>query len=357
MKVLGWPDDAAWADFVATQVEDGVPALEQLTGLDWPATATLDVIETASPYLYGYAGWYVRDDGLIEIGDELDQQVILHELAHVWFNDSLFSGRWINEGFADQSAALAMAAAGEEQPQPEAIAAGDPGRLKLNDWSDPDLQAEVSDDQERYGYNTSWAVLDAITDEIGVEGFTKVIRAAEAGEVAYRGPGDPEELARTFDWRELLDLFEEVGGSAEAARLFQRHVVSEAESADFDARTVARGHYAELLEAGEGWAAPTSVRLAMADWRFESAEELMTAATDVLATKADLSTWSQTSRCPRTSPSKPATSRRPICPIWPPRRTMRSRPPRRCAARRRRRPTVPARSGRSVCSSRASRTT
>ncbi len=288
VKVLGWPDDAAWADFVATQVEDGVPALEQLTGLDWPATDTLDVIETASPYLYGYAGWYVRNDGLIEIGDELDQQVILHELAHVWFNDSLFSGRWINEGFADQSAALAMAAAGVEQPQPEAIAAGDPGRLKLNDWSDPDLQAEVSDDQERYGYNASWAVLDAITDEIGVDGFTKVIRAAEAGEVAYRGPGDPEELARTFDWRELLDLFEEVGGSAEAAGLFQRHVVSEAESADFDARTVARGHYAELLDAGEGWAAPTSIRLAMADWRFESAEELMTAATDVLATKADL---------------------------------------------------------------------
>ena len=102
VKVLGWPDDAAWADFVATQVEDGVPALEELTGLDWPATDTLDVVETASPYLYGYAGWYVRNDGLIEIGDELDQQVILHELAHVWFNDSLFSGRWINEGFANQ---------------------------------------------------------------------------------------------------------------------------------------------------------------------------------------------------------------------------------------------------------------
>ena len=87
----------------------------------------------------------------------------------------------------------------------------------------------MSDAQERYGYNTSWAVLDAITDEIGVDGFTKVIRAAEAGEVAYRGPGDPEDgLARSTG--ELLDLFEEVGGSAEAAGLFQRHVVSEAET-------------------------------------------------------------------------------------------------------------------------------
>ncbi len=60
VNVLGWPDDAAWADFAATQVEDGVPVLEDLTGLEWPATYTLDVVETASPYLYGYAGWYLK---------------------------------------------------------------------------------------------------------------------------------------------------------------------------------------------------------------------------------------------------------------------------------------------------------
>ncbi len=287
VNVLGWPDDPDWADFAATQVEDGVPVLEDITGLPWPSSS-LKVVETASPYLYGYSGWYVRTDGLIEIGDELDQQVILHELSHLWFNDSLFEGRWINEAFAEEAAALAMADLGEEQPQPEAIRPDDPGRLKLNDWSDPDLQAEISDDQERYGYNTSWGVLDAITDEIGDQRLTDVIRAAESGQVAYRGPDDPEELARVFDWRELLDLLEELGGSEKAAGLFQRHVVSESETADFEARAVAREHYAALLEAGAGWAAPTSVRLAMADWRFDTAEELMVVATDVLATKADL---------------------------------------------------------------------
>jgi hypothetical protein len=288
VNVLGWPDDPEWADFAATQVEDGVPVLEDLTGLQWPATSTIDVVETASPYLYGYSGWYVRTDGLIEVGDELDQQVILHELAHLWFNDGLFSGRWINEAFAEQSAALAMAELGEEQPQPASVDAADPGRLKLNDWSDPDLQAEISDDQERYGYNTSWSVLDAITDEIGAEKLTEVIVAADTGEVAYRGPGDPEELGRTFDWRELVDLFEEVGGSQQAADLFRRYVVSESETADFEARALARDHYDALLGAGDGWAAPTSVRLAMADWRFASAEDLIAAATDVLATKAEL---------------------------------------------------------------------
>jgi hypothetical protein len=129
-------------------------------------------------------------------------------------------------------------------------------------------------------------VLDAIADEIGVDRLRDVIVAAEAGQVAYRGPGDPEELARNFDWEELLDLFEEVGGSEKAVGLFERHVVSESESADFEARGVAREHYAELLEAGDGWAAPTSVRLALTDWRFEDAEELMRAAGEILATKA-----------------------------------------------------------------------
>ena len=152
VNVLGWPDDPEWADFVATQVDDGVPVLEDLTGLEWPATSTLDVVETASPYLYGYAGWYVRDDGLIEIGDELDQQVILHELAHLWFNDSLFSGRWINEGFANQTAALddgrggrGAAATGAdrgrrpgapqaerlERPRPAGGGVGGPGAVRL----------------------------------------------------------------------------------------------------------------------------------------------------------------------------------------------------------------------------------
>lgn len=288
VKVLGWPDDAEWADFAATQVTDGVPALEDIIGIDWPATTTIEVVETASPYLYGYAGWYMPVESLIEVGDELDQHVMLHELAHLWFNDDLFEGRWINEAFADEVVALAVADLGGEELSPEPIKPDDPGRLELNDWSNPDLQAGISDDQERYGYNTSWAVMHAIVEEIGGDELADVIQAADAGQVAYRGPGVPEELARTFDWKELLDLLEEIGGSEKAAVLFQRHVVSEAESGDFEARATARQHYAELLEVGDGWAAPTSIRLAMTDWRFETAEDLIIEAREVLGTKAEV---------------------------------------------------------------------
>lgn len=288
VDVLGWPDDPEWADFAAVQVADGIPILEELIGLDWPATSTIDVVETASPYLYGYAGWYRPVESLIEVGDELDQRVILHEIAHLWFNDDLFEGRWVNEAFANQLAAMAVGRLGVEEPASDAIDLEDAGRLPLNDWSVPDLVKGEAEEQERYGYNASWAVLDAIEDEIGPEQLTAVIQSAEAGQVAYRGPGVPEELARTFDWKELLDLFEEVGGSQEAAALFQRHVVNAEETAGFDARASARERYALLLDAGDGWAAPTSVRLAMADWRFDSAESLMTEATEVLGTKAEV---------------------------------------------------------------------
>ena len=288
VRVLGWPDDPGWADFAEEQVTDGVPALEDLIGIDWPARNTIDVVETSSPYLYGYAGWYRPLELVIEVGDELDQHVMLHELAHLWFNDALFEGRWINEAFADVLAAAAIGALDGDVPAPGAIEGDDPGRLKLNVWSNPDLQNGLSEDQERYGYNTSWAVMDAIADEIGMEELAGVIQAADAGQVAYRGPGMAEEVARTFDWKELLDLLEEVGGSEKASGLFERHVVGAADAELFAARAASREEYAALLEAGDGWAVPTSIRLAMTDWRFESANAFMDEAAAILETKAKL---------------------------------------------------------------------
>jgi hypothetical protein len=288
VRVLGWPDDPEWTSFAEEQVAEGIPVLERLIGIEWPATTTIEVVETASPYLYGYAGWYRPNESVIEVGDELDDLVMLHELSHLWFNDDLFEGRWINEALAETISAVAVGELGGKAPEPERIEDDDPGRLKLNEWSNPDLQDGVTEDQERFGYNASWAVMDAILDEIGVDQLAAVIQSADVGQVAYRGPGVPEELSRTFDWRELLDLLEEVGGSAEAAGLFQRHVVAPTEVKLFDLRAAARERYAELLAAGAGWAAPTSIRLAMSDWRFPTAEDLMDDAEALLDKKAQL---------------------------------------------------------------------
>ena len=49
-------------------------SIEAAIGLPWPADDSFEVIETLSPYLYGYAGWYTPLESSIEIGDELEEE-------------------------------------------------------------------------------------------------------------------------------------------------------------------------------------------------------------------------------------------------------------------------------------------
>ena len=77
--------------------------------------------ESATRSLNGYAGFYdpgghgVLDE--ITISEEPDDQVIVHEAAHAWFNDGLLTGRWISEGFAEAYAARALTRLGST-PKP-----------------------------------------------------------------------------------------------------------------------------------------------------------------------------------------------------------------------------------------------
>lgn len=273
--VRAWPDDPEWAGFATTQVRDGVPALEDLIGLPWPATRSIDVLETAAPYLYGYAGWYQPLEGVIEVGDELDQHVMLHELSHLWFNADLFDSRWINEGLAEVFAAAAGARLGATPPEPDPIDPGAPGALALNSWENPDLEADISEEQEAYGYNAAWAVLDGVTDEVGIEALAEIVRAAEAGENPYGGPGFDDRTRARHRWTDLLDLLEIRAGSTTAAGLFAQHVATEDERADLDARAASRARYLAQAERSGTWSPPMTLRLALSDWRFGDAEALM----------------------------------------------------------------------------------
>jgi hypothetical protein len=288
LTVLGWPGDGEWAAFVAAKVEHGVPALEDLIGLPWPGKDDLEVIETASPYLYGYAGWYLPSESLVEIGDELDAIVILHELSHLWFNQDLFVERWINEAFAEEYAALTLGRLGEPVTPPAAVDPADPGRIPLLDWSSPDLQEPISDAQEAYGYNASYAVLDGIAKEIGEDALSRVIVAASERTVSYVGAGKPLLYPSAPGWRQLLDLFEDVGGSTTAAATFAELVVTDEVRASMDDRTAARSRYDGLVDAGDGWSAPRGVRQAMAKWQFDIAGSLIEAAEGALAVRADV---------------------------------------------------------------------
>jgi hypothetical protein len=290
IDIRAWPGDTAWSDFVTQQAQAGLPALEELIGLPWPAPADgLDVVESVTPLAHGFGGWYDRETNTIEISDELDPHLVLHELSHLWFNGELFDQRWILEGLAEQYAAEAMAATGAAAPAPEALGPGHPGAQPLNAWTETEgARDDTTAQREQFAYVTAWTVVRQLAAEIGPEAMAEVIAAAAEDEIAYQGDGAPEEFSGAADWRRFLDLLEEVGGSAAATEVFGSTVLTPDQLPSLDARRAARATYDGLESAGGEWTPPLAVRQAMADWEFDEASKLAAAATGVLEIRAEI---------------------------------------------------------------------
>ncbi|MEZ5340716.1 MAG: hypothetical protein R2706_04500 [Acidimicrobiales bacterium] len=205
-----WPGDTEWADFMAERIEVDLPTMSKLVGIPFP-DKELEIIETISPELYGYGGWYDTSSSLIEVTEDLDQQLALHEISHGWFNDDLFTDRFITEGLAEEYAARTIAESGGDLPDPDKPAPVLTDADKLNNWTGASLGDQAA---EEYGYGASWWVMRLLTDEIGVDSLSLVLQAAAANETAYVGDDEPESVDPTDDWKRFLDLLEEVGGSA-----------------------------------------------------------------------------------------------------------------------------------------------
>lgn len=288
VTVLAWPGDDEWLDFTVDLADRGFPALEGVIGQGLGMPRSITIVESVTPYVYGFAGWYQGSGAYadIEVGDQLDGHVTLHEMAHAWFNDTAFDSRWMNEAFADETAALAMVDLGIERPVPEPASTDQPGAVPLTTWSDPDLQNPESEDQEAYGYNTSWWIAHQIAQEVGEDRFSALLVAAGEGRSAY-DPAPEDDAANAgddegdevldlgvIDWRELLDLAEDVGGSTNATALWQEFVLAGDDLALLDARNLGRQEYAALVEVGDGWLPPRVLRDEMARWEFDDAAEL-----------------------------------------------------------------------------------
>lgn len=287
--IRAWPDDPAWAEFVHTQVEDGVPLLETLLGQDWPITDEVEIREAYTPYLYGYAGWFETDVNEIEIDEELDQHVVLHELSHAWFNGDLFDDRWMSEGYAQVYANAAAVALGGEDEEPDQPRAGAAGHVQLSSWRSG-LSDSGTDDEEAYGYNASYWVVQQLFDEIGEDGMRQVLAAVADGTTPYIGETGEAEVTSpgAADWKRLLDLFEEIGGSDDVEALFEKWVLTSSQAALLDDRATARDAYHGLADDGGEWAVPDGLRDEMEGWQFDDAQALVTTAQEVLAARDDL---------------------------------------------------------------------
>ena len=289
--IRGWPEDPRWRERVATVLADAVPEIVARTGLPWPVDGALTVIEVHTPLLEGYSGFYDTTTDEITISEDLDDATIIHEVSHAWFNAGLFTERWINEGLAEEYASRVLEALDGDPSAPEAVDRASKVAFSLNDWSPPaPIGDEESDAREQYGYDASWMVLRAILAESGEDAFRLVFQAADERTTAYVGDGAPERSALPNDWRRFLDLVEELGGADGAASLVTTWAVTGDASAQLAERGDARMAYGRLLEDGDGWAAPTVVRLAMDAWTFDEARVAIDRAAAVLDRRDDLLT-------------------------------------------------------------------
>ena len=281
-RIRSWPGDDEWAAFVAEYAGDPLDEMAGLIGEPWTDGEPYDIVEAYSPYLYGYSGWFEPVERRIVIGEDLDPSVVLHELAHGWFNGDRITERWINEGLANEFAQQTLIALGEDGG--EIALASDEILFPLATWDDALTEADGDDAAavEEYGYARSWYVIDAVTNDIGLEGLQLVLDAVFERAPAYAGDG-PETLPSAMvDDRRFLDLLERVGGSDSADVLLERYVMTETDAGLLEDRATTIARYDELATAGGEWAVPLGIRRAMEAWSFTSADEGIDAALVVI---------------------------------------------------------------------------
>ncbi len=289
VTVHAWPEDTVWLDKVSAVLEKGFPALETGIGQPWPVGGELDVTEVSSAEIRGYAGIYDSADHEIQISEDLDEHVIVHEAAHAWFQRELFVQRWITEGLADEYASRVLVATGLGTPIVRSeVRPGDKAAFRLNSWPPPSRIDEDTEAAEDFGYDASWTVIHTIMTEVGEQRMRDVFEAATARTIVYVGAGPAESATGAADWRRFLDLVEIVGGAKNASGIFEGWVVTNAERPELVARMTARSRYSRLVDTGDGWLPGLVIRKPMGDWAFDKAGDAMAAAETVLVDRNGL---------------------------------------------------------------------
>ncbi|MGH1505873.1 MAG: hypothetical protein ACRBI6_20155 [Acidimicrobiales bacterium] len=286
VAVRAWPTDPEWGQEVAALVEQAVPVLSELVGLEWMVGSELVIQQSQAPYLVGYGGWYDPETKVIEIGETWDAHLLLHEVSHTWFHNQMFDERWITEGLADTYATLTLEALDEElasRPTPELLELGQ--LVPLSEWSQPRWQPGID---EYWAYEASWAVMLGVYDEAGSAAMTEALDTALDGVVAYRPNEDDREALiepgrNNRDWQYFYDLVDNAAHdhrpSADISPLLLQYVVPVDEGTEwsetFAAREAARDRYFALDQADGDWSTPLGVRLYMGAWEFGSARDLI----------------------------------------------------------------------------------
>ena len=281
--VRTWEDDPDWGRRVTRLLRRGLPALQALIGVDYPGREPrrLTVEEAATSRLGEYAGIFDPVTSVIRVRYDADAFVAMHEAAHIWFNDSLFHDRWINEAWAEYygvEAGRALGASGQIFELTDELL---DVRIPLNDWGAIGVESLHVED---FAYAATYSLARDIVRRTDVEHLQLVWQAADAGDLPYQPATGADEDAASFQvegWKLLLDLLEERTGTG-YADLWRRWVVNDRQQRLLAARQSARHHYDEVTAAADDWDLPEPIRLAMSTWDFDEADRGLDVAAVIL---------------------------------------------------------------------------
>jgi hypothetical protein len=278
-----WPDDAAWRDRVSSLVQRALPILEEEIGVPWPIDGPLAVHEALIRNTGGYAGLFDPAQRSIEIAYAAPDGVVLHELAHAWFNGRLVADRWAAEAFASYYAGLIAAKLGVDPAAPVLPSEPSPAAIPLNAWGPSGSEPT---DSETWAYAASLQLAREIASRARDEGLRVVWSKAAHGTGAYQpGPTTVEPADGPPDWRGLIDLLED-NTTGEFGDLWRTWVARPEDVPLLADRAVARAQYEESVALAREWELPPAARQAMRAWRFDVARELL-AASDVVQGQRD----------------------------------------------------------------------
>lgn len=292
LVLQGWADDPGWSKRVEALYRRALPVLRSDIGLPWPMER-LTVAETASRDPEASAAMFDPAEGRVEIAYWAGPDVVIHQVAHGWFNGSLLGERWANEGFATWYGLRAATRLDEEVEPPELTRQAKAARLPLNAWGG---STGVRTPADAYAYAASTRLAGELAERVG-EAVLRQVWADAAGRIGAYQPAatgtspsaaavvpEPERVDAVPDWRSLLDLLEARSGE-DLAPLWREVVVTPEQAPLLDARAEARRSYARTLALAGDWSLPRSIRDALRAWDFPSAEAAMADARTVLASR------------------------------------------------------------------------
>ena len=276
-----WSDDPAWADQIERTLQSGYPVLTDLIGLGAPASSAITIQESTSQSVVGFSGQYDQTSGQMEVSYFADPFVLLHEIAHLWFNSTLASDRWIDEGFASYYAEQAVLKMGLPDHAPQLADQLLPASLPLNDW----VGTEAADsDTTAFLYGASIQTARQIAALAGLDGLKRVWGDIQVGTEPYQptnGAAIDTQAGGGTDWRGLLDHLEQATGKSFES-IWRQWVVDSSQFVDLVQRDQARADYSALAAGAATWSVPGDIRRAMDSWQFTQAEVLIAGARTVL---------------------------------------------------------------------------